>query len=383
MTVSAEAVLWLRAALGRRLGCGSLSLSEPTDWTAVELAAGRHNLEPLLFDLVEQGMVTVPAETRESWEAQYYRNQIFNHSLFENLGALIAASEKRAARVIVLKGPVSIARRLTDPGLRVMVDLDLLCREADLAVLVEIAMGLGFCTVGENSTYHLALQHPGLGAGLEFHFDLYDVLAERDGFVEEVFSRCEPLEVGGVSMLAPAVPAEIVLQLAHLLNHDNRVDLRHWLDFALALGEVDSLNRELRRLLLLTDLEPEYLEAVAIASRLFGVDVGPRNGYVARTIFAGIENGLLDRRDDRALLAGARVHAGWWARSRYAARLLVPSPRRWRALAVSENSGVGTALFRHLSRTIERGRAKVGRQDQRAAPADSPRARLFSRRRNS
>ena len=79
------------------------------------------------------------------------------------------------------------------PGL-LMVDLDLLCRQADLAALAESAMALGFRAVGENSTYHLAFQHPGLGAGLEFHFDLYEALAERREFVEEVFAEAEILE---------------------------------------------------------------------------------------------------------------------------------------------------------------------------------------------
>ena len=414
MILTAESVRWLRAAVGQVLGSADLDLrgqdarhgSRPLpiraqiggddhdwnsrDWSAIGDAARHHNLEPLLFDLVDRGVVTAPAGTREIWEAQYYRNQIFNHSLFEILGALLAAAAGKAVRIIALKGPVSIARRLGDPGLRVMVDMDLLCRQADLAVLAEIAIGLGFRAVGENSIYHLAFQHPGRGIGLEFHFDLYEVLAERHKFIEEVTSGAERLDVDSVSILAPPVPAEIVLQLAHLLNHDYRVDLRHWFDFALALtafteakSRDGEFHRELLRLLRLTDLEPEYLEASAIVSGLFGVDLGPRARRREPASLAGIEAGLLDLRDDRALLAGARVHARWWARARYAARLLAPSPRRWRALAVAEGSGIGMALLRHLSRAIGRFRAKVERLDPSAAPADSPRARLFRRRSRS
>ncbi|MCP4200782.1 MAG: nucleotidyltransferase family protein [bacterium] len=368
------------AAVGQRLGHAPLALSEPADWPAIQRAAGRHNLEPLLFDLVERGEVSVPRETRDIWEGQYYRNQIFNHALFETLAALLAAAEENGANVIVLKGPVSIARRLRDPGLRVMVDLDLLCRQVDLAVLAEIALDLGFRAVGENATYHLAFQHPELGAGLELHFDLYEAVAERRKFLEQVINGAEVLEVDGVSFLAPSLPAEVVLQLAHLLNHDYRADLRHWLDFALACADAAPRQPEVRRLLRLSDLEPEYSEAVAITSELFEIDPGARGRKVEPEIFSGIEAGLLDLRDDRAFLAGARVHSSWWARARYAARLVVPSPGRWRALSVSEDSGVGTALFRHLSRVLRRGRTKVKRRADSAAPADSPRARLFRRR---
>ncbi|MFQ5524622.1 MAG: nucleotidyltransferase family protein [Thermoanaerobaculia bacterium] len=383
-TLDPEAVRWLRSAAGRWLGSGPGSTPAekkevPEDWDAVAEGARRHNLEPLLFELSESGLLTgVPAETLDAWEGQYYRNQIFNLSLLETLAELLERALRSDIEPIVLKGPVSIARRLKDPGLRVMVDVDLLCRQRDLEPLVEAARELGFQTVGENATYHLSLQHPALGAGLELHFDLYEVLDRRREFIEEVFEGAERLEVEGCSFRAPSREADLVLQLAHILHHDQRVDLRHWLDFASAAGQAGERD-ELERLLKLADLEPEFEEAVAIARHLFEGDGTALE--VDSELPGHVEAALLDLTDRRALLSGARMYPGWWARLGYVARLLVPSPRRWRALAASEGTGIGRALLRHLTRAFGRGMSKIEHRDQKASPADSPRARLFRRRR--
>ena len=393
MTLEAGAVLWLRSAVGQLLGPvvvdprplqpeprGRLLQSgrEP-NWSDVAEAARRHNLEPLLFDLAARGAVFVPDQIREAWESQYYRNHIFNLSLLETARELLEDAAKAGIRPVVLKGPVSIARRLHDPGLRVMVDIDLLCRQRDLAMVAELARARGFVAVGENATYHLSFQHPGLGAGLELHFDLYEVLGRRAEFVESVFDGCERLELDGFEFAGPGPAADTVLQLGHILHHDQRLDLRHWLDFALS-AQATRGAAELDRLLRMTDLEPEFAENLSIASRLFGVELGGSAGGAAVEALAAVEGGLLDLEDRRAFLAGARTYPGWWARAVYVLRLLAPSPGRWRALAAAEGTGVGTALVRHVGRAIGRGRGKLGRREHAARPDDSPRARLFRRR---
>lgn len=384
MTMTFEAVLWVRQAAGRLLGAGEPAPA--TDWAAVGEAARRHNLEPLLFELAERDLLSVPPESRATWEGQYYRNQIFNLSLFDTLAGTLEAASRDGAEPVVIKGPVAVARRLGDPGLRVMVDIDLLCRQADLESLVRAAISSGFQAVGENATYHLALQHPELGAGLELHFDLYDVIAERATFIGEVFRNAEQLDLDGRSIVAPSRPADLVLQLAHILQHDQRLDLRHWLDFAqAAMAPLDEAERaELGRLLALSDLEPEFEENLGISGRLFGVEHGLRQEQATQVepeIWEAVLASLLDLEDTRALLSGARMHPGWWGRASYAARLLVPSPRRWRALAATEGTGVGKALIRHLGRAADRGRRKLANRDRAAAPGESPRARLFERRR--
>ncbi len=402
MTLEADAVQWLRAAVGEwlaetapdfaaqidRHGGRSQHVGRPgnglsgEEWAAVAVAAQQHNLEPLLYELVERGQLTVPAAIRETWEKQYFGNQVFNLSLLETTAELLDTARGAGIELVVLKGPASIARYYQDPGLRVMVDLDLLCRQADLEALVRVATASGFETVGENATYHLTLRHPELGAGLELHFDLYEVIGRRSELIEEVFATCERLEVAGCSFDAPSAAADAVLQLAHILHHDQRVDLRHWLDFALAV-RARREDAELARWLRLADLEPEYEENQNVVARLFTDETGPGSGQLSPAVWASVEAGLLDREDRRALLSGARMHSGWLDRAGYIARLLVPSPRRWRALAEAEGTAVSIALARHLRRALERGKNKVARRDRAQAPAESPRARLFRRRKRA
>lgn len=380
MRVEAGGVWWVRAAAGRLVG-SRMPMETAPDWAAVKEAARRHNLEPLLHDLVERGAVDAPDDLRETWERQYYKNQIFNLSLFELLGEVLSVARDGGAVPIVLKGPVAIARRLGDPGLRVMVDADLLCREAELATLVEAALGHGFQTVGENATYHLALQNPEHGVGLELHFDLYDVVADRLGFVDAVFAGAETVDLDGLDLRAPSRPADLVVQLAHLLEHDQRVDLRHWLDFAQAASEPLESHEaeELERLLALADLAPELAESRRIAFALFGVE-GDAGAVARPQPLAAVEESLLDLEDTRPFMAGARMHSSWFERARYVSRLLFPAPGRWRALAASEGTGVGTALWRHLGRVLGRGRAKIPKRGSAASVSESPRARLFRRR---
>lgn len=205
------------------------------DWTSVERLGYAHGVEPLLFSVLTHetaSNATVPEALRRRWEAAYYGNRLRNIDAVGLLGRIAAASDARGAPVMALKGPAAIAGVYGDLGLRVMADLDVLCRPKDLLTVIRAARAEGF-TGGHVYVHHVLLEFGGPGGGYcEVHFTVQDVIAKREAFLASAWQR--RTQVLAESVPLPVMPLEhqIVFDIGHMVNHGYEMDLKHAMDLA-------------------------------------------------------------------------------------------------------------------------------------------------------
>ena len=119
--------------------------------------------------------------------------------------------------------------------------------------------------------------HPDLQAGLELHFHLYDFLRDRDAFERHVRETSIRLEVEGVSLPVPTREFDLILDVAHLVNHDFALTLKHLLDVAVKIHRWRSTLdwQRVEQGLDEVDLRPEFGIAVSLVEQLFGVEPPP------------------------------------------------------------------------------------------------------------
>ncbi len=380
-----QALDWLLAACRAWL----LERPEPAPEAPAE-ALGRmahcHNVEPLLHHLTVAGWLAAPApELAERWERSYFETLAANSALLDLAAELVEAGRRAGAGLVVVKGLATAARAYRDLGLRQMSDVDLLCREDALPAVCRAAAGLGFRAGLEDAVYHLKLHHPARAATVEIHFRAYGLIAHGAAFHERGLARAVELQVDDVRLPALAPEMDLVFQLAHLLSHDLRGNLRGYLDLA-ALLRRGGLDRETtRHQLEESDLEPELALLVAAVEGLFQV---PLRGWAAAVPSGFLEDAVrqrlleIDAHLRPAALDELRARP-WRARLAYLRQLLLPPAGRLRALAELEPGLTpATALTRHWRATFSRGWHKLGATADREprTPEPSLKRRVLRRR---
>ncbi len=353
----AACCVWLgRESPRREAGAG-------LDWAVVERLAYIHNLEPLLHALARDGGLPPgepPAALGERWERAYFQNYRFNARLLRALDRFLVRSRALGLPLVVFKGPVTAARAWGDPALRVMHDVDLLCRESDLEALCRIARDLGFVGAGETAVYHLALTSEELGLGIELHFDLYDFLHGGADLLQSILEQPVTVELEGIRLPAAATETAVLLEVAHLVNHDLQVNLKPWLDLAALVARAPLDRTALRRLAARHDLLRELDLTIGMTAQLFRLPANREASPMAvplplanqvRDFLLRLD---LDYRQPPLAEAAARSHPR--ARLRYLRRLLFPRLSHLRALhGLDSRTQALLAWAGHLAATAERG----------------------------
>ncbi len=264
-----QATRWLADACRRFLSReGSIIFdADPGKITALGPA---HQLEPMLYSLASAGRITgdIPGSLKEGWLASYLATLLRNQRRFGFLQDIVDDCKKAGRGLLVLKGPVHVARVWHDPGLRPMIDMDLLCREKDLPVVSEIVRAAGFEPLGKTSPFHLEFKHPHTGDRIELHFDVYEIFGERGAFLDRIWQEAGTVE--HADLCIPALSAEccLVFDLGHLLHNDLRINMRSLVDFAGQQADDQLDNDKVQALLELTDLGDEYDRVVSITNGL-------------------------------------------------------------------------------------------------------------------
>lgn len=242
-----QALKWLFTAIRPWLFHGQTSALEfpsgnDVPWKTVGDLAYFHNLEPILYWIGSnnESQPDTPEWLKQKWEQAYFGNFLKNKEYFDLLKKLLDQCAKKEISIIVLKGPALIGRIYKDSGLRTLSDLDILCARADLAKLSEVAFQLG-CTPmesgdGPSSTHHVAFQEAGPpGSGniiLEFHFMPYELIQNHDRFMQLAWDRREWIEVDDIHCPVLCLEMELLFNVAHMVQHQFDVSLKHYLDIA-------------------------------------------------------------------------------------------------------------------------------------------------------
>ena len=256
LDIRLQALDWLFAAIRPWLFQGQ-SEAQPFQhgndvvWKAVGDLAYVHNVEPLLHWMVsDTGLsIKIPELLKEKWEKAYFGNFLRNEAYFDILRNLLTRCEKEGVPVIVLKGPALIGRIYKDPALRPLSDLDILCSPDDLQRIVKIGRDMGYTMMADGddpvSTHHVAMHQAASGAILECHFMPYEVIQDHARFMQLAWGRKEWIDVGDFHCPVLCLEMELLFNIAHMVQHQFDVSLKHYLDIAGLLVFCESqLNRD-------------------------------------------------------------------------------------------------------------------------------------------
>ena len=241
--LQAQALDWLFAATRPYLfqdhsSAPELTCGDDVDWKTVGDLAYFHNLESILYWVVSNTelSIKIPSWLKQKWEQAYFRNFLRNEEYFDIMKTLLGRCEKEGISIIVLKGPALIGRIYKDSGLRTMSDLDFLCAAKDLGKLVDITREMGFITAPPEVdiifTHHVAMYNAEARSLLEFHFMPYGGMKNHQLFMKLAWDRREWIEVNGIDCPVLPLEMEIVFDLAHIIQHQFDVSLKHYVDIA-------------------------------------------------------------------------------------------------------------------------------------------------------
>lgn len=356
------------------------------DWVTFERLAFIHNLEPLLHRLQAEGRLhrtDIPVPLRDRWERQYFENFVFNTRALEIIRPLCDACADHGLSVVLIKGLVISARVYDDPALRIMVDIDMLCRPEDVAAVARLARQTGFLDGGKTAVYHSHFWHRDSNLPLELHFGLYEFLPDAGALLASVLDSIEACRLDeGCIVPAPAPHVEIAIEIAHLIHHDLRVNLKPLLDLAGGLRELPS-PALLRQTLAEWDLVPEAVIVGDLLKKFFGVETVPggagpsQDPSLIDALAANIEQ---SGTQERSALEELVTRPGWWAKIGYLRRLLEPPPDPLQTLPGRPGRVRLSARLAHLRQTLRRGWAKAWRGGFAAAGAPSIKRAVFRRR---
>ena len=238
-----RALHWLFAATERwlyesRHPTPAFPYARDVDWKVIGDLAYVHNMEPLLYWVLSNTAIPikVPEYLKEKWEQAYFGNFLRNEEYLGILKRLLHKCETKGIPIIVLKGPALIGRIYKDPALRTLSDLDILCSRDDLHRIVSLARHMGYTMMDDGddpaAAHHVAMVQAASGTILEFHFMPYEMIQDHTKFMQLAWERREWIDVGGIHCPVLCLQMELLFNIAHLVQHQFDVSLKHFLDIA-------------------------------------------------------------------------------------------------------------------------------------------------------
>ena len=255
LQVRRRALHWLVTATGHWLFQGRNAGQQfpdenDVDWKTVSELAYFHNVEPLLHWMVSNTEISIriPEWLKQKWERAYFGNFLRNEAYFDVLRTLLTECEKAGLPIIVLKGPALIGRIYKDPALRTFSDLVILCSPTDLHRIVAIARTMGYTIMAEGdnpaAAHHVAMFQAASEMILEFHFMPYEIIQNHRKFMQMAWDRREWITVGNLQCPVLCLEMEMLFNIAHLVQHQFDVSVKHYLDIA---GILVSCEKQLER----------------------------------------------------------------------------------------------------------------------------------------
>jgi hypothetical protein len=203
------------------------------EWEQLAQLAVKEGVAPLLYQ-AWRGCGALPADVLSRLHQTYLLTAMSNALRFEELTRSLHALSGAGIQVIVLKGAALAVDVYADPGLRPMVDVDLLIHRGDMPQALALFQALGYAVegaeihAGATLTYEneIALVKPGRASVLlpqittELHWSLLDspfhqLVVDMNWF----WTTAQPLDFEGEETLMLGVEAQLLHLCAHLWLH--------------------------------------------------------------------------------------------------------------------------------------------------------------------
>ncbi len=196
-------------------------LAEERDWVElIALADHRHVLAALHPAIDNLGLTgALPQDVAELLAFVHQANVARNGQLRASLADAVRALNAIDVTPVLLKGAIRLVDDLySDPGMRMMADLDILIPADRAAESVEALCGAGFVEDGDLEVGHhlVRLARPLEGVAIELHVAVHHTHLPLILAADDVRASAVPVAIGANRALVPCRQH----QLLHLMIHD-------------------------------------------------------------------------------------------------------------------------------------------------------------------
>jgi hypothetical protein len=218
------------------------------DLSSLDLASLR--LLPLLQPKLGRSVVSEPLQTKV--KEIYAQTRMRNRVLFSDLEELLHAFDQAGIQTLLLKGSALVQKYYRDPGLRPMVDLDVLVPTAQAFDAIHLLESLGYQPEKEKNVNFSEKLVPFLHgyafesksrAKVDLHWHvLTECIGENDD--EDFWESSIPMEIGNATtrILNPA--DQIIHLCVHGCRWSNPSSIRWIADVQMVLNSNDPINWE-------------------------------------------------------------------------------------------------------------------------------------------
>jgi hypothetical protein len=207
-------------------------LPDPVDWDAVITLAAQELVAPELYArLGKHGHAgAAPPDARDFLKEIHTRNRMRNARLGETLRDVLAVLNDVRIEPVLLKGCATWAshegRIEWSTSDRMITDLDLLVKGADIDRAAEALLGAGFAIFKDE---RLKSDHPAVDLGRPSDVGMVDLHARAPGpagvdAIDTLVTRCVPVALDGLKALAPPPALQVLIGVMH----DQFVDGNFW-----------------------------------------------------------------------------------------------------------------------------------------------------------
>lgn len=219
---SAETSLLIECCRGCETEIRATSARRPIDWTRFVALAEAARLGPIAYGALKRSPEGIPPDSLEALRNLYMATAAANLRQMHRLGDVLRRFAERSITVMVLKGMALVALVYIDPGLRPMLDIDLLVHRDDLRRAADVLDELGI-TPPENLPYteeeyerrfhHWAPRTASDGSlALEIHHDLVPPDGQIRVAINDLWDRAQAATLAGKQILTPSA-ADLLLNL--------------------------------------------------------------------------------------------------------------------------------------------------------------------------
>jgi len=238
---SNEHFIWLclrsRWDAGALKQAQQLTLLPQFQWENVQNTIITNSLGPLIYSILAECAWT-PAPILQSFQKTYLECMTRNTLLLQEAKLLIQAFINLGIGGIFLKGVALVATCYLNPGLRPMIDLDILVKQPDVMKVTEILSGLGYDFVKPevsqqvqvNFKNEVVMQRTAkINFIVEIHWSLFDSTFYQTTLPMEWFwQTAKPIQLNRLPTWSLGPEAQLFHLCGHLyFHHQSRGFLRY------------------------------------------------------------------------------------------------------------------------------------------------------------
>ena len=205
----------------------NLLIDNRLEWNEVVKKAKEQLIIPsLYYNLQQWGLAeSIPPKIEKDFKKIYLTNAARNATIFYHLSKLLKHFQENHIPIIVLKGAALAATIYPLPSLRIMYDVDVLLKKADVATVDSLLLDLKYtpqpCDKWQEERAHYVYISSNRLFCLEVHWLLASLNSPTTVDITKVWQRARPLRVEEAQALTLS-PEDLIQHLCiHVLSRHN------------------------------------------------------------------------------------------------------------------------------------------------------------------